>query len=128
MNESIAARFEVYRRLLVESPAVSHFIVVKQRVDLSRGHVRIRAFLADGGLLEFSEYIMLNDDLLLQHEYSFHWQDAQRQLVHRWDNAAHYPHLAQAPHHIHHADGTIEGNPEIPTLAFVLRTIEQHLT
>lgn len=126
MNNIIVSRFESYRRLLIESLIVFRFTLVKQRVAATNGYVRMRATLGDGGLLEFSEYIELNGGLLLAHEYSFHWQDSQQQLVRRWDNAKHYPQLPHAPHHVHFADGSVTGNPQVPTLDFVLTMIEQH--
>jgi hypothetical protein len=77
--------------------------------------------LTDGGLLEFAEYIAVNDDeAIVAHTYTFHWQNAQKQLVRRWDNVNHFPNLPYAPHHIHQVDGTVAGNPDVPTLEMVL--------
>ena len=50
MNEAILARFESYRRQLVESPAIAHYSVVKLRAGSSDGHIRVRASLIDDGL------------------------------------------------------------------------------
>ncbi len=128
MNNILIARFQSHQNSLIESTAVASFTTLIQKVSEYDGRVRIRALLEDGGLLEFAEYIELdNDGKMIDYVYSFHWQNAQNQLIQRWDNVAHYPKLPFAPHHIHQADGTIVGNPEVPTLAIVLSTIEQHL-
>jgi hypothetical protein len=128
MNRAIVAQLESYQRLLIESVVVARFVVVKKRIISDRGHIRIRATLIDGGLLEFSEHLVVEDDFFVANTYSFHWQNNQQQLVRRWDNARHHMELPHAPDHIHYADGTIEGNPKTPTLALVLRVIEQHIT
>lgn len=63
----------------------------------------------------FSEYVVLNGGLLTERQYSFQWQDANNRLIRRWDNAKHFGQLPYAPHHIHHAGGTVEGNPAEPS-------------
>ena len=129
MSNTLVTRFHAHQSLLVKSTSVSHFIILNQKVAQYDGYVRIRAELVDSGLLEFTEYIEMDKDgQLIDYIYSFHWQDNQQQLVRRWDNADHYPQLPHAPHHIHQADGTVEGNPELPTLAFVLTVIEKQIT
>lgn len=125
MNKIIVARFESYQQLLIKSLAISHFVIAKQNLYSNRGHIRVKATLVDNGLLEFSEYLIFSDALPVERSYSFHWQDAQQQLVKRWDNATHHPHLPHSPHHIHQSDGTVAGNPEPPTLPGILSEIER---
>ncbi len=128
MNNILIARFQSQQRLLVASVSVSQFTILKQLMRKHDGRLRIRAKLMDGGLLEFSEYIRLDDNnQIRKHTYTFHWQDSEHKLIQRWDNARHHPQLHHAPHHIHWADETITGNPEIPTLDSILRIIEQRI-
>ena len=127
MNAIIATRFEQHRRLLIENTAVSDFIIKKQRILSDRGHIRIKATLIDGGLLEISEHIIMDNGSSAKRRYSFHWQNANNQLIRRWDNADHDHALPHAPHHIHHTDGTVAGNPELPTLTAVLAAIESEI-
>ncbi len=127
MNEAILARFASYRRQLVESPAIAHYSVMKLRAGSSDGHIRVRAILIDDGLLEFSEYVAVDDENPKAREYSFQWLDAQLQLVRRWDSARHFPNLPYAPHHIHQIDGTVTGNDQEPDLGLVLRAIKQQI-
>lgn len=127
MNSFLNTRFQSHQSLLIATTFVTHFTVVKQNVSKGDGRMRIRARLVNGSLLEFAEYIELNDnDQIVEHVYSFHWQNGENQLIRRWDNVEHYSKLPYAPHHIHHTDGTISGNSELPTLALVLSVIEQH--
>jgi hypothetical protein len=127
MNPVIIARFESYQQLLIECAAISHFEIIKQRAVADRGHIRIRATLIDGGLLELSEFLLCDDNSLIQDAYTFHWQNSEGQLIRRWDNARHHRELPHVPHHIHQADGTVRGNPKIPTLSSVLDTIERQI-
>jgi hypothetical protein len=120
--------FDEYERLLLLSPAVARWTIIKRRVQDSGGYIRLRAELADGGLLEMSEYWAETLDAeLARLEYSFHWQAADEQLRLRWDNAAHHPELPNAPHHLHRADGAAEGSGELPDLSVILRTIESDI-
>ena len=129
MNDVIDARFRLYQHLLVECAAISNFNITRWYVTKNDGNIRIRATLIDSGLLEIAEYVALDDNnQIIQHSYTFHWQDRQHQRIQRWDNVEHYPKLPYAPHHIHWIDETITGNPEIPTLDSVLHIIEQRIT
>jgi hypothetical protein len=49
-------------------------------------------------------------------------------LIRRWDNAPHYPHLSNAPHHIHDGqqDNVLPGAPT--KIAQVLDEIAEHLS
>ncbi|GAB4423121.1 MAG: hypothetical protein Kow0031_01490 [Anaerolineae bacterium] len=94
MNRTITTRFNHYQQLLIESPVISQFTVVKQSVTRRDGRIRVRATLTDSGLLEFAEYLSLNDNnLISDRTYAFHWQNALQQLVKRWDNVNHFPDL-----------------------------------
>lgn len=59
-----------------------------------------------------------------EHNYSYHWQDKNGQLIIRWDNSPHHKSISTFPHHKH--------NPEIAksfetNLESVLRYIEKKL-
>ena len=72
--------------------------------------------LGDGSELHFREYIDLTqaEPKIM---YAYHYQDADHNLIIRYDNAAHKPALPQ-PEHKHTPLG-IEASP-VPTLAEVL--------
>jgi hypothetical protein len=124
----LVALFDEYEHLLLVSPAVARFSLLKRRVLEREGYIRVRAELVDGGLLEFSEFwaSAAKGDLARQ-EYAYHQQNAKEQLVRRWDNVNHHPHLPFAPHHAHLTNGKVEGVADPPDLAAVLREIEKQL-
>ena len=78
------ARFDEYERVLLISPAITRFSVLKRRVVEREGYIRIRAELVEGGLFEVSEFWReTGNDETIWSEYSYHWQTADRQLVRR---------------------------------------------
>jgi hypothetical protein len=91
----------VKERLLTDEN-VSTFRITRERDTLTDGYMRARVTLADGSQLEFSEYVQLvSDDQITVVTYSYHWSDAQGNLIRRWDNTPHFPDLANFPHHVH---------------------------
>lgn len=124
----IVAHFTEIEYLLLLSPAISHFKIVRRRVQASAGYIRLRAELIDGGLLELSEYwVEQADGDFARRTYTFHWQNFAGELIKRWDNAKHFPDLPSAPNHIHASDGISAISFEVPTLRLVLKEIEDKL-
>ena len=122
------ALFDEYERVLLISPAITRFSVLKRRVVEREGYIRIRAELVEGGLFEVSEFWReTGNDETIRSEYSYHWQNTDGQLVRRWDNVKHHQELPNALHHVHLADGQVEGIQSPPDLEAILREIEGHL-
>ena len=57
--------------------------------------------MSDKSLLEIFEYFYILEDVVKVEKYSFHWQDAEGNLISRWDNAKHHPNIATYPNHVH---------------------------
>lgn len=128
MIASIAAYLGGLERVILESHAISAYIVQQHEITPSDGKLRIRARLRDRGLLEFFEYVALDvQGYVVRLGYSYHWQDAEGRLLWRWDNVNHYRHLPYAPHHVHLSDGNVEGIANPPSLTVVLVQIETFL-
>jgi hypothetical protein len=123
----LVALFDEYEQLLLISPVIVKFSIVKRRVLEREGYIRIRAELVDGGLVEMSEFWHEVNDETIQREYAYHWQDQAGRLVRRWDNVKHHLELPNAPHHVHLIGGQVEGVQPLPDLETVLKEIEGHL-
>ena len=108
---TIEAYLEAIQERLVTDPMVISFRVIRERSTVVDGHLRARRTLADGSQLEFSEYMQRSPaGEIAVITYSYHWADANNQLITRWDNAPHFPQLPGFPDHRH--DGaTGEGQP-----------------
>lgn len=57
--------------------------------------LRVRVTLIDGSTLYANENHILSNGWI---DYSYHWQTANNELIHRWDNA-HAVDLPTSPHH-----------------------------
>jgi hypothetical protein len=127
MNQLIHDYFDAIETRLIASPIVAVFDVIRREVTSTDGKIRIRATLTDGGLLELFEYVVEDQGQLNTQKYSFHWQNAKEELIHRWDNVNHYPDLPNAPHHMHQADGSVQPVPDVPGTMSILDRVENML-
>jgi uncharacterized protein DUF6516 len=99
---TIAAYLDAMKERFVTDPIITRFHVIRERSTLIDGHLRARLALADGSQLEFSEYMQRSPaGAIAVITYSYHWADADNQLITRWDNTPHFPDLPGFPDHIH---------------------------
>lgn len=70
----------------------------------TRVNLRIRIRLANGGLLEINEAVVVESGALAWLGYRYHCQDAQNRLIFRYDDTPHFPDLPNFPHHKHVPD------------------------
>ena len=99
---TIAGYLEAIKERFVTDPIVSRFHVIRERSTLVEGYLRARLALADGSRLGFSEYMQhssAEESTVIT--YSYHWVDANNQLITRWDNTPHFPDLPGFPDHRH---------------------------
>ncbi|MBN1890170.1 MAG: hypothetical protein JW850_19395 [Thermoflexales bacterium] len=118
--------FDDYEHLLLLSPAVLRFHILRRRTLEHEGYIRIRVELINDELLEISEFWTDVEGMLNKREYGYHWQGAEGQLVSRWDNVNHHRSLLYAPHHVHLAD-RVEGIAKPPDFETVLHEVEKQL-
>lgn len=98
---SIAEYHQAVKARLIADPLVVRFELRRERRTMDDGHLRAQLTLRSGDQLEFSEYVRELYDSVQVVTYSFHWTDSSGRLIRRWDNAPHFAHLPQAPHHMH---------------------------
>ena len=99
---TIDAYLEAMKERFVTDPLVTQFQVIRERLTLMDGYLRARLTLADGSQLEFSEYMQRSSaGEIVVITYSYHWANANNQLIMRWDNTPHFPRLPGFPDHMH---------------------------
>jgi hypothetical protein len=99
---TIEAYLDSIEERFVTDPIVTSFHVIRERSTWVDGRLRVRLTLADGSHLEFSEYMQRSPaGEIAVITYSYHWADADHQLITRWDNTPHFPDLPGFPDHIH---------------------------
>ena len=117
---TIDAYLEAMKERFVTDPLVTQFQVIRERSTLLDGYLRARLALADGSQLECSEYMQRSSaGEIVVITYSYHWADANNQLITRWDNTPHFSDLPGFPDHSH--DGaTGEVTPGQPMSIFTV--------
>ncbi len=90
----------------------------------SEFYVRLRFW--DGSLLQVEEALVAHAYAIVKTRYSYHYPDAEGDLVFRYDNAPHYPDLPGFPEHRHDADSVTPA--AAPDLSQVLREIDVYLS
>ena len=90
------------------------------------GLLEARLFFLDGSSLQAVEFVNVKTSVD-RYKYSYHYQDANCQLIFRYDMAPHHQELATFPHH-KHVGATAVKEAIAPTLETVLREIESSVT
>ena len=85
-----------------------------------QGYLTGTLLFVDGSQLHFSEYLDHTGDVVDKLMYTYQYQDANHQLIFRYDNARHKPALSSVAHK-HLPGQIIEAAP--PTLDEVLAEI-----
>ena len=85
-----------------------------------QGYVTGSVLFQDQSILFFREYLDSSAGRVSKLMYSYHWQDADEQLVFRYDNARHRPPLAMLDHK-HTVNGIVSSQE--PTLETVLAEV-----
>jgi hypothetical protein len=109
---------------LILSTSIESYQIIREIVKDLEGYLRIRASLIDGGQLDIFIYVISNHKISIK-KYSFHWQDKDKKLVMRWDNAPHHPGLDNFPHHLH-LEGETKPSTE-PYFINILKKIEDEV-
>ncbi len=97
-----------------------------QQIQQGRATRRLRMSITftDSSVLHVREnYVTVSGWI----DYSYHWQTADHQLIHRWDNAHEVP-FPSSPHHQHVGSEDNVQPSEPMTLTDVLTIITQRLT
>ena len=127
MNPVLSYYIGALEARLIESPAIVSYQILRQEISSVDGKWRTRATTSDGGQAEFFLYLAEIDGQVQLLRYSFHWQDPRGQLRRRWDNAPHCPDLANAPHHVHEADGQVRAADDLPDFSRMMDDMELEL-
>ncbi|WP_338818455.1 hypothetical protein MTCOM_23630 [Moorella thermoacetica] len=113
--------FAFLKKIASTFALTQEFRLVKEVVTLNKGFIRFIIKFVDGSELHVFEHV---DARLHKTDYSYHWQDENKRLIKRWDNAAHHPEIKTRPHHMHEK-GQIKPSFE-PTLTEILKILENN--
>jgi len=91
---------------------------------ITEGTITGKIVLIDKSELHIREYISIDNKKLQRLTYRFHWQDEEKQLIARWDNAPHHPQIKTHPHHKHTSSIILESE-EMTTIKLMQEIIQQ---
>lgn len=94
------------------SPFVLRSDIIYDEIDLNECYVHGTAGLLNGHELHIAEYV-ITEPAPVRSKYRYHLQDADGQLISRWDNAPHHRELASFPDHRHGSDGRVQPSYQI---------------
>jgi hypothetical protein len=114
--------FEFLKKIAKKNPSVKNLRLVREFIGVNRGFIRFVIELRDDSEFHVFEYV---DSSLHRIDYSYHWQDKEKILISRWDNAPHHPEIGTFPHHVHEGDN-IKPSDE-PTFVEILKKIGEKM-
>lgn len=114
--------FEFLKKVATKNPSVKNLRLIREFIGVNRGFIRFVAKLRDDSELHVFEYV---DSSLHRIDYSYHWQNKEKILITRWDNAPHHPEIKTSPHHVHEGDD-IKPSDE-PTFVEILKKIGERM-
>jgi hypothetical protein len=114
--------------VLVSTPVLTEYEVIRWWVNTDDGYIRLRARLVNGDFLEAAEYFVVQTGQIRPQDYRYQWMDAERQILRmRWDSTPHHPNLPGFPHHIHQgSESNVEASLPMGILE-LLRFLEERL-
>lgn len=117
---TITEYFDSVKERLLTDSLVKTFHILRERTTSLDGYLRARVVLTGNSQLEFAEYAQHRPDEQIEVvTYSYHWADAEDNLIRRWDNTPHFPDLSGFPHHIHEGPADVV-RPGEPTNIFAI--------
>jgi hypothetical protein len=119
----IEAYLQSLLELVAASPIVRASDVTLDKRASRVGLIRGDLYFADGSRLHFRELVEAQDEVV-RRMYSYHYQDADANLIFRYDDTPHHPDLNTFPYHKHDGSETSVVAATPPNLPAVLREIE----
>ena len=110
----------IFEHFHLLKPWMTGYQVTQFQMIGSNLRLKVNMSFTDGSVL-FIKEIMIDGQ---QRKYAYHWQDHQRQLICRWDNAPDWPDVSTFPHHKHLPTG-VEASVEIEAAA-IFTAIKTH--
>ncbi|MFC1886432.1 toxin TumE [Thermodesulfobacteriota bacterium] len=95
-------------------------------LTLERANLRFRVRFQNGYMLEWNEAVTVESGNLNHLSYRYHFQDENNNLIFRYDNTPHFPHLESFPHH-KHLPGSVVAIHR-PSAFQILEDVRRYLT
>ena len=114
----ISDYFDFLKKVANKNPEVVKFRLIKEFIGVNRGFIRFAVELRDGTELYVFEYV---DSSMHKIDYSYHWQNKEKKLIKRWDNAPHLKEIETFPNHMHNGEDIMASSE--PSFVEILKKI-----
>jgi len=114
----ISDYFDFIKKVANQHPDVVKIRLIKEVIGVNKGFIRFALELRDNTELHIFEYV---DSNLHKIDYSYHWQNKDKTLIQRWDNAPHHMEIETFPHHLHNGENIMPSNE--PTFIEIINKI-----
>ena len=94
--ESIISSYGIIRSKTIHKDKRSDYI----------GYFKADLYFQNGSSLHVREFVFTRSEIV-KDTYAYHYQDADDQLIFRYDNTRHYPDLSNFPHHKHISENVV---------------------
>ncbi len=112
----------IFENLNILKPFISSYQVITfEQIGLNL-NLKVEIRFIDKSVLFVKEIVISGS----KRKYSYHFQNAQSQLICRWDNAPDWPELYTFPHHKHTPTG-VEPSTQIESLD-IFNEIKKYFT
>lgn len=118
----ISDYFDFIKKVASQHPDVVKFRPIREVIGVNKGFIRFALDLRDSTELHIFEYV---DSNLHKIDYSYHWQNKEKMLIQRWDNAPHHTEIETFPHHMH--NGEIIMPSDEPAFVEILNKIGERI-
>jgi hypothetical protein len=118
----ISDYFDFIKKVASQHPDVVKFRLIREIIGVNKGFIRFALDLRDGTELHIFEYVDFN---LHKIDYSYHWQNKDKMLIERWDNAPHHKEIETFPHHMHNGENIMPSDE--PTFVEILSKIGERI-
>jgi len=98
--------FDILQRVLRECGYIQSSRVTTDKRSDYVGFFKADIYFTDGSVLFVREFVFTKIEPV-KDMYAYHYQDAQGQMIFRYDNTRHFPQFPTFPHHKHLADEAI---------------------
>jgi hypothetical protein len=124
--ETIEDYFLAVKKALADIQAIilSSQITFEGRTQ-TEGTIFGKLVFIDKSELSLREFIHIQNKQLQLLTYRYHWQNENKQLIARWDNAPHFTEMKSFPDHKHIKNGVVES--ETKTITDIIQEIIQKI-
>ncbi|MDY0096315.1 MAG: DUF6516 family protein [Candidatus Vecturithrix sp.] len=96
----IEAYFETLQPLIRDCGYIQSTTITTDKRSDYVGFFKADLYFIDGSVLFVREFVFTKTELM-KDMYAYHYQDAQGQIIFRYDNTRHFPQFPTFPHHKH---------------------------